>query len=75
MRLVMVEWEDSATNYGWHRLSTDDSISYCVSVGMICREDEKQVTLAQSRSDCGNISETISIPRSCIRRMRMLKIK
>ena len=74
MRLSLVEWEDSSTCVGWHRLGYDDDISRCVSIGVLCKESDKFITLALSKSDSGNIGDTISIPRSCVKRIRRLKI-
>ena len=76
MKLVMVEFEDSSSYSGWHKLdSWLDSISNCVSVGILCREDKKQIVLALSKSNSRNYGDTMAIPRSCIKRIRYLKVK
>ncbi len=75
MKLVLVEWVDSASCSGWHRLSLEsDCICSCVAAGLLCHEDEKQGVITYSKSDSGNIAETISIPKSCIKRIRQLKV-
>ena len=75
MKLVLVEWEDSCELSGWHVLSDNDCISNCISAGLLCSEDEKQVVIAQSRSCTGSIGDTISIPKGCITRIRYLKVE
>ena len=76
MRLAMIEWEDSAGYSGWHQLDPWlDSISKCVTIGLLCKEDERQVVIALSKSNSGNFGDTISIPKSCIKRIRYLKVK
>ena len=75
MKLVLVEWVDSASCSGWHRLDSGlDGVCACVSAGLLCSENEKQIVITYGKSDTGNIAETISIPRSCIKRMRQLKV-
>ncbi len=75
MKLVLVEWVDSASCSGWHRLNSEiDCISECIAVGLLCHEDEKQVVITYSRSDTGNIAETLTIPKCSIKRMRQLKV-
>jgi len=75
MRLALVEWEDSSSITGWHVLSDYDSSCKCVSVGLLCREDKKSITLTASKSDSGNYDTTISIPRTCVKKIRYLKVK
>ena len=75
MKLLLVEWDDSSTCVGWHRLSSEDDISHCISTGLLCKETEKSITLTISKSELGSIAETISIPRSCIKRIRRLRVK
>jgi len=76
MKLVLVEWEDSSSYSGWHRIHPDcDCVANCISVGVLCSEDKKQVVLALSKSDSGNYGDTMAIPKSCIKRIRYLKVK
>jgi len=75
MKMALVEWVDSASYRGWHRLGEYDCISNCISIGLLCQEDEKQIVLALSKSDSESLGDTISIPKSCIKRIRYLKVK
>lgn len=76
MKIVLVEWVDSASYSGWHRISPETAgIITCISVGLLCQEDKEQLTLVQSRNDFGNYAEFLSIPKCCIKRVRYLKIK
>ncbi len=74
MRLVLVEWVDSASCSGWHSLGKDDCISNCISVGVLCQESDKQVILALNKSDSGYVGDTMSIPKVSIKRIRYLKV-
>jgi len=74
MKLALVEWLDSCGLSGWHVLSENDCISNCISMGLLCSEDEKQVVIAQSKSCTGSIGDTIAIPRASITRIRYLKV-
>lgn len=75
MKLALIEWEDSSSCLaGWHRLGEDDSIMQCITVGLLCREDKKQVVLALSRNECGLFADTIAIPKSSVKRIRLLRV-
>ncbi len=75
MKLVLVEWVDSSGYAGWHKLGDNDVVSPCVSVGILVSEDDKQLVLSPSRSDCGNVLDTLAIPVCSIKRSRTLKVK
>lgn len=75
MKLVLVEWDDCSTRMGgWHHLDEMDSVMECFSMGVICKEDEKQIVIANSRNADGRYMETVAIPRGCIKRIRTLKV-
>ena len=76
MKLVLIEWEDSYSYGGWHaRDSGLDIVAACVSMGLLIDGNDNQVTIAQSMSKTsGNIGDTITIPKGCIKRMRTLKV-
>jgi len=77
MKIAIVEWDDAYSNGGWHTPNPDlDRIARCISMGLLCYEDDKQITIAQSYSmTSGNIGDTITIPKGCIKRIRQLQIK
>ena len=77
MKLAIVEWDDTSTcAYSWtHR--SDFSEAYftkCISVGLLLRETDDDVTLCMNLNE-RNYSQGITIPKSCIKRIRGLKIK
>ena len=76
MKLVIVEWDDCSTRLGgWHYLDDLDSVLACYSMGVICKEDERQIVLGHSRNEGGLYMETVAIPKGCIKRIRYLKVK
>jgi hypothetical protein len=76
MRIVLIEWEDSCSYGGWHLLSDEtDNISCCITIGLLCKENDDSITIAPSRSENIRYSEAITIPRSCVTRIRYLKVK
>lgn len=73
--IVAVHWEDSYGHTGqkpeeeWKDYGT----GFCVSVGMLLAEDEKQITLAQDlfydqppTVEGDQFRNVVSIPKSCI---------
>ena len=74
MRLILVEWVDSATYGGWHHITKGDCISNCITIGILHNETDKQITIVQSKSDTGNYAESISIPKVSIKRIRELRV-
>ena len=77
MKLVMVEWEDSAFINGWlsRQQAQDCDVSHCVSIGIVVRDDDNVVAISLGVSDNGNVCDGISIPKSCIKRIRELKVR
>ena len=74
MRIVMVEWVDSETmDDGWHLKEafnefSDDPITPAVSAGLLWRETEHHIVLAQSVSrSC--VTGHIKIPKAAIAHM------
>lgn len=74
-RIVCIEWEDSYHESDWmpksvvrRRVHT----SKCKTVGFLLRSNFKEVTVFQSKSDSGNVTDIMSIPRKCIKNMRFL---
>ena len=75
MKLALIEWSDAASRSGgWHYLDEEDSIMECVSIGILCAEDDKQIVMALSKNEKGLYAETFAIPKSCIKRLRYLKV-
>jgi hypothetical protein len=74
LTVVHIEWIDSCSNSGW-RNPEEDGISHIHSVGLLVREQPEYVTLSSSKGEYGKYSDMMSIPRSCITRMKKLKVR
>ena len=76
MKLVMIEWEDSCSELGWHKRDVGlDIVAHCVSVGILTQENSSGVTISHSMSSTtGSICDAVTIPRGCIKRIRKLKV-
>ncbi len=77
MKIVRVEWVDSAFAQGWMDIeqAKNHTISHCTSVGILVHQDDEKITIMQSLSDKQDAGDGITIPKCSIKRMRMLKVK
>jgi hypothetical protein len=73
MKLVMVEWNDSHFHLGgWvARDGLDVDLAPSVSLGVLVKENFEGVIIAPNIG-VGSISQSITIPKSCIKRIRQL---
>ncbi len=77
MKLVLIQWVDSAFAQGWMSRESIDAhkLSKCISVGLLVAESDEQVTIMQSASvDKEQYGDGITIPKCSIKRMRQLKV-
>lgn len=76
MKILLVEWIDTACTFGWEHKGCESDLepSHCISVGVLIRDTEDFITLAESMSE-HNTSERISIFKGSIVRVRELKVK
>ncbi len=77
MRIVMVEWVDSAFAQGWmsREVITHHRVSGIVSVGILVNENKEQITIVQGASmDKDQYGDGITIPKCSIKRVRSLKV-
>ena len=75
-RLVLIDWEDSNFEHGW--LSIDQVTGILItteSVGFIIFEDETRISIAQNKSGIDTFMGIITIPKSCIKSIRQLRVK
>ena len=75
---VEVLWHDAHSDGGsWMEphawLETIDSPYVVRSVGYLLRDSKREIVIAQSKTDKGRISDTITIPRGMVRRVTRLK--
>jgi len=75
MQIVMIEWEDSCSNHGWTEISnaTYCKPAPCVTAGIVIHEDSNKITVGLTVGE-GTFSESMTIPRGCIKRIRKLKV-
>ena len=74
-KVVVIEWEDSYHDSDWMgrgRARYDSRVSKCKTVGYLLKSNLREVTVFQSKSDTGNITDTMSIPKKCIKSLRYL---
>lgn len=76
MKMVLVLWNDSSIEHGWRVDDcTNDKVAYCRTVGILKAEGKEKITVALGDSDCGSVMETITIPKSCIKLIRRLRVR
>ena len=75
MQIVKVTWLDSMSQDGWRdeEDAGDLTPSTCWTVGWVLKKTANRVTLSASRSDSGNCSQVIAIPRKCIVSIKTLE--
>ena len=79
MKMVLVEWEDPCTyaTHGWlPKEDTDDETMLpisCVSVGILYKENKERIVLYMNGNK-HDFCNAQCIPRSCIKRIRTLKV-
>ena len=75
MKLVLIEWVDSAMEYGWQgKALFDATVSKCQTAGFMLNETDEVMVVAQSRSNSGRWADAITIPKCSIKRIRKLRI-
>jgi hypothetical protein len=76
MKLVMIEWLDSAFCSGWVPKETAKrhTFSKITSVGILLHEDNEKVTIMQDMSDKDDAGDGITIPKVAVTRIRYLKV-
>ncbi len=68
MKLVKIDWVDSATIDGWVSVAyaEDFNPSACETVGWVVKKTREYITVTSSRSDTVNYSQLMTIPRKCV---------
>lgn len=77
VRIVEVEWTDSASANGWRTPSAAWAAigkrpEVCRSVGYLWKRNARRLLLVQSQSGGGLVDEVLSVPVSAVVRMRTL---
>lgn len=73
--LVEVKWRDARTDGGWKALSAHRATHTieCLTVGRLTKADRREVQVAQSISEVGDLSDTMTIPRGEVIAVRRLR--
>ena len=68
VKLVKIDWVDSATVDGWVSVGFAESFapSVCETVGWVVKKTPKYITVTASKSDTVNYSQLMTIPRKCV---------
>lgn len=76
MKLVLVEWEDAYTNHGWREDGDDEGLhtASTTTCGFLKKETKGYITVILNQGR-GVYSDSITIPKGCIKRLRYLKVK
>jgi hypothetical protein len=74
-QMYKVEWEDSASDGKWRQPESYREVNnlQCRSVGFLLTKNSKMVQLIQSMAENGQVTDCISIPAKCVKKMRRLK--
>ena len=76
MKLILVQWVDPASDaLGWMSRVDVELLSFttCVSCGILIKETEEDITICLNLNP-QNLSQVISIPKPCIKRMWALQV-
>lgn len=76
MPLVEIVWDDAATSGRWLSLKTyieDRGIVECRAAGYMTKKNAREVQVVQQISKEGDVSDSVTIPRSCVKRIRRLR--
>ena len=74
-KLVEVEWINSCAMGKWRdkkEYENQEPIT-CRTAGYLLSKDKKRVIILQSQSNEGGMSDSMTIPRVCVKRMKHLK--
>ena len=78
LRMVEVEWVDSCVNGGWRTRQEyleAPGVSQCRTVGYLLRSSRQEVIVVQSLNNYGGAADSMTIPRSSVKKIRCLEAK
>jgi len=73
MKIVLVEWDDSASGSSWVRRDTKEHIDSCISIGVLAREDSQSIEIIPNLTNELKLHQIV-IPKTTIKRMRRLRL-
>lgn len=75
--IVEVTWVDAASTHGWVELRTDQEkptgLIVCQTVGYLTSKTRREIRVAQAMDELGKVAESWAIPRSNVRKIRVLR--
>ena len=73
--VVRIVWLDSANTHGWRRPEDvkGTGLTEAQTVGLLFRNNEKEIQVVQSVDDSQNVCERLAIPRQCVRSVKRLQ--
>ena len=75
-KIVLVEWDDSWSTEIWkdRKESIEGLLEPCVcfTTGIVIKQTDSRVVVAMNIETSGAISQTMSIPRSAIRKLKTI---
>ena len=74
MPIVEVEWIDSSSGCSTWRFPEDQDVDAlpCKTAGYLLKKDRKSVVIFQSQASSGHVADSMTIPRSCVKEIRVL---
>ena len=75
-KVVLVEWDDSWSTEAWR--DREESIErllkpcICFTTGIVIKQTDSRVVVAMNIETSGAMSQTMSIPRSAIRKLKTI---
>lgn len=75
--MIYLEWEDSAGVDGGPWIDTNDipPKMLCQSCGFVAKETGSTITIAGHKASTGQYSGVLTIPKSAIRKRRIVRVK
>lgn len=75
--IIEIEWEDASCHHGWcsdNVLDKDIVVEQCRTIGYFYKETKRSIRLSPAidKSE-GQRSDTWTVPKSCISKIRRLK--
>jgi hypothetical protein len=73
MKPIYIEWEDSASSRGWMAEDTQGPV-LIRSIGWLIHRLPHCIVISTSKSSAGNMMDPLTIPKSCIKKLRRVKL-
>jgi len=73
LKSVYIEWEDSCSSRGWKSEDKDGPV-LIKTLGWLAHDMPHCVVVTTSKSSAGNIMDPLTIPKSCIKKLRKVRL-